>query len=58
MDTPWRECGSWLDDDLIKAQTAYAYFGDHNLARRFLIHHARGQRPDGMLHGKYPGNIT
>lgn len=58
MDTPWRERGSWLGDDLIKAQTAYSYFGDYALARRFLIHHARGQHPNGMLRGKYPGNIT
>lgn len=58
MDTPWRERGSWLGDDLVKAQSAYSYFQDYALARRFLIHHARGQRPNGMLQGKYPGNVT
>ncbi|MFV0414858.1 MAG: hypothetical protein ACK5NG_00670 [Chthoniobacterales bacterium] len=58
MDTPWRERGSWLGDDLIKAQTAYTYFQDYALARRFLIHHARGQNSDGMMRGKYPGNVT
>lgn len=58
MDTPWRERGSWLGDDLIKAQAAYSYFGDYALARRFLIHHARGQQSNGMLQGKYPGNVT
>jgi alpha-L-rhamnosidase len=58
MDTPWRERGSWLGDDLVKAQTANSYFGDYALARRFLVQHARGQRADGMLQGKYPGNVT
>lgn len=58
MDTPWRERGSWLGDDLIKAQAAYDYFQDYALARRFLLHHARGQQPNGMLQGKYPGNVT
>lgn len=58
MDTPWRERGSWLGDDLIKAQTASDYFQDQRLARRFLLHHARGQRTNGMMSGKYPGNVT
>ncbi len=58
MDTPWRERGSWLGDDLVKAQVAYDYFRDYALARRFLLHHARGQRANGMLQGKYPGNVT
>ncbi|HWL51621.1 MAG TPA: hypothetical protein VNQ90_04255 [Chthoniobacteraceae bacterium] len=58
LDTPWRERGAWLGDDLIKARAAYAYFGDYSLARRFLLHHARGQRSDGQMQGKYPGNIT
>lgn len=58
MDTPWRERGSWLGDDLIKAQTASDYFQNQQLARRFLLHHARGQRANGMMAGKYPGNVT
>lgn len=58
MDTPWRERGSWLGDDLVKAQIAADYFQDYALARRFLLHHARGQRENGMLRGKYPGNVT
>lgn len=58
MDTPWRERGSWLGDDLVKAQAAYDYFRDYALAGRFLLHHARGQRAGGMLQGKYPGNTT
>lgn len=58
MDTPWRERGSWLGDDLIKAQIAHSYFGDCLLSRRFLLHHARGQQENGMMQGKYPGNVT
>ncbi len=58
LDTPWRERGAWLGDDLIKAKAAYAYFGDYSLARRFLLQHARGQTADGQMQGKYPGNIT
>lgn len=58
MDTPWRERGSWLGDDLVKAQIAHSYFQDYALTRRFLLHHSRGQRENGMLQGKYPGNIT
>lgn len=58
LDTPWRERGAWLGDDLIKAQTSYAYFGDCSLARRFLLHHARGQMATGQMQGKYPGNIS
>jgi len=57
MDTPWRERGSWLGDDLIKMRAAYATFGDYALARRFLLHHLRGQFPSGMMEGKYPANI-
>jgi len=58
MDSPWRERGSWLGDDLSKCQVAYGYFGDYVLARRFLVHHARGQLASGMMRGKYPGNVT
>lgn len=58
MDTPWRERGSWLGDDLVKARTASDFFQDQQLARRFLLHHARGQRANGMMSGKYPGNVT
>ncbi len=58
LDTPWRERGAWLGDDLIKARVAYAYFGDLALARRFLLHHARGQEANGQMKGKYPGNTT
>jgi len=55
MDTPWRERGSWLGDDVLKMLTNYAVFGDCALARRFLLHHARGQLPTGQMAGKYPG---
>lgn len=58
MDTPWRERGSWLGDDLSKCQVGYGYFGDYALARRFLVHHVRGQLDSGMMRGKYPGNVT
>ncbi len=58
MDTPWRERGAWLGDDLIKAKVGYAYFGDFALARRFLLQHARGQLPSGEMQGKYPSNVT
>ncbi len=58
MDTPWRERGSWLGDDLIKCRAAYAVFGDYALARRFLLHLSRGQREDGTLASKYPANAT
>lgn len=58
MDTPWRERGSWLGDDLLKARIASTFFEDHALAKRFLLHHARGQRETGMFQGKYPGNVT
>lgn len=58
MDTPWRERGSWLGDDLLKCRAAYATFGDYALARRFLLHVSRGQRTDGSLASKYPANIT
>jgi len=57
MDTPWRERGAWLGDDLIKARACYIYFGDFKLARRFLLHHSRGQEASGELLGKYPSNI-
>jgi hypothetical protein len=55
MDTPWRERGSWLGDDLPKALANYAVFGDAVLMRRFLLQHARGQLPSGAMQGKYPG---
>lgn len=55
MDTPWRERGSWLGDDLPKALANYAVFGDAALMRRFLRQHARGQLPSGAMQGKYPG---
>ncbi len=58
MDTPWRERGSWLGDDLIKCRAAYTAFGDYALARRFLLHISRGRRADGSLASKYPANIT
>lgn len=58
MDTPWRERGSWLGDDVPKALANYAVFGDLALMRRFLLHHARGQRASGQMAGKYPGQKT
>jgi hypothetical protein len=58
MDTPWRERGSWLGDDLIKFQANAMVFNDMALMRRFLRHHARGQLPNGAMQGKYPGNKT
>jgi hypothetical protein len=58
MDTPWRERGSWLGDDVPKALVNYAVFGDLALARRFLLQHARGQRANGQMAGKYPGHMT
>jgi alpha-L-rhamnosidase len=58
MDTPWRERGSWLGDDLIKFQANKMVFGDLALMRRFLLHHARGQLPNGAMQGKYPANKT
>lgn len=57
MDTPWRERGAWLGDDLIKARASYLYFGDFQLARRFLLHHSRGQESSGEMLGKYPSNV-
>lgn len=56
MDTPWRERGSWLGDDLIKWQANEMVFGDYPLMRRFLLQHSRGQLPDGSMCSKYPGN--
>ena len=58
MDTPWRERGSWLGDDVPKALANYACFGDYALARRFLLQHTRGQLPTGQMAGKYPGYKT
>ncbi|MFA6101860.1 MAG: family 78 glycoside hydrolase catalytic domain [Victivallaceae bacterium] len=55
MDTPWRERGSWLGDDVPKMLANYAVFGDYALARRFLLQHTRGQLPSGQMTGKYPG---
>jgi len=56
MDTPWRERGSWLGDDVPKfVANAYA-FGDTALMRRFLRQHARGQLPTGAMRSKYPGS--
>ncbi len=55
MDTPWRERGSWLGDDVPKMLANYAVFGDFALARRFLLQHSRGQLPTGQMAGKYPG---
>ncbi len=56
MDTPWRERGSWLGDDVPKyIANAYA-FGDAALMRRFLRQHARGQLPTGAMRSKYPGS--
>ena len=58
MDTPWRERGSWLGDDVPKMLANYAVFGDYALARRFLLQHTRGQLPSGQMAGKYPGCKT
>lgn len=58
MDTPWRERGSWLGDDIPKMLANYSVFGDQALARRFLLHHGRGQLPTGQMRGKYPGSKT
>ncbi len=55
MDTPWRERGSWLGDDIVKALANFYLFGDRDLFRRFLRQHARGQLPSGAMQGKYPG---
>lgn len=57
MDTPWRERGGWLGDDIVKAQVSYDYFGDYSLARRFLLQHSRGQLSSGAMQGKYPSNV-
>ncbi|MFH1903460.1 MAG: family 78 glycoside hydrolase catalytic domain [Candidatus Omnitrophota bacterium] len=54
MDTPWRERGSWLGDDVIKALANYYVFGDTALMRRFLRQHARGQLSSGAMQSKYP----
>jgi hypothetical protein len=58
MDTPWRERGSWLGDDVPKTLANYAVFGDYALARRFLLQHTRGQLQSGQMAGKYPGCKT
>jgi len=58
MDTPWRERGSWLGDDVPKMCANYAVFGDYALARRFLLQHTRGQLPSGQMVGKYPACKT
>lgn len=55
MDTPWRERGSWLGDDVPKMLVNYLTFGDYALARRFLLQHSRGQLSTGQMSGKYPG---
>ena len=56
MDTPWRERGSWLGDDLPKFLANAYVFGDAALMRRFLRQHARGQLPSGAMQGTYPAS--
>ncbi len=58
MDTPWRERGAWLGDVVPEVHANYYSFGDAALIRRFLKQHARGQKPDGSLNGKYPGKAS
>jgi len=58
LDTPWRERGAWIGDDLVKWQANWIVFGDTALMKRFLLHHARGQLPNGAMQGKYPGGKT
>ncbi len=56
VDTPGREDGQWIEDDVPRAELAARYFNDTAL-RRFLIRsHAQQQNEAGDLHPFAPSN--